>query len=1233
MPSKASLVRAVCALCAAMLLVAAPRAGVAGETAAEAGFQDSTESRASVSGSVVDAASGVALEGVTVTLSGPEGADGAQVAPQRQTTDAEGAFGFSDVEAGTYTVRFARTGFRGSAVTDVAVRAGEDRRVDFPLPLVASAEVPPEPEVAPPAETAASSGADDEPPSPLEEFIVTAEKLEDMISVRIDSDQLLNVVGAEDFSKFAAGDVAEVLERVAGVNVVEGQFAIIRGLEDRYSSTTLNGAAVPSPDPDSQSVQLDLFPSEVVGNLSVAKNFSPELPSNSAGGMINVVTHEYPEDVELSFKAGTGWNENAQDEFIKQQGHLDVDRLVNGFDPIGMKDGVPIYPDLEKWREQGFRFVGGNPVGLASEKSGNFFEDLNDVLESDYVGTLGGKRVFGGREFRFKAVISQETDYETAEGTEEQREPAGPLFGEPQIVFNPDFTTSVLPGKLEEAGDLSLGVLGLSEGSYDVTISQKVRQTTGFTAFGFDLDEEGNHKIDASFLYTRLKDEAVEFQQGGTLTGFDYEEVFRGQLDDAIPPTALENVASGSYIGNTIVARQNALSGPSRGALAISSFNQSTSFETDRDLWVAQGNGDHRFDLLPGLHFSWAYNQARTTQDESAIGMNYFFEPCGYSGLVPCEAGVERIGIEDIGAYPPSLEALGPGQFATRRDLLLSANSIAENSDFYRLDADYELEFSESSRFQIAGGVWVENADRNVNSAFLQTPTYSILDDGSCFGVADSVCVNDTPLGLGGVAFNELGFANGNLSGMQETTSEASRDVDAWHLRGKLTLWDAVDMLGGFRREHLNIQSLNDPFVRNPTTGEVLPFLGGPLTFPPRFLFIDRIDNPFTGEITREAVESRGDDFVFNDQLVGTGVTPGPCIGDDGSIPGIQCVDLVDEQQLAQFFNGRIDEDLLLPSAGFNFRPFEGMILRGAWAKTVARPSFRELGYYVTVEPGTDDLIVGNPNLGLSNVESYDGRLEYTFGTRGDLVAVSYFTKTIDNPIEAIILREPSNLEYNGLYQTFFNNPSTADLWGIEGEARLSFGYLEYIDAMAPYAPDWLEYLSIGGNYTYINAEVARTDVEIARAQRFYGVPEGEVALYESLPPTRRLFNQPEWIANADISFDHPDWGVRATLAYFAISDVLDAAGSATLNPDGTTFSYVPDRYVGSYMDLRATLSKTFLLPGSFGEMTLSATAKNLTNSSRKLIYDTTQTNKEIAEQELRYGRDYSFALTFRRRF
>lgn len=1200
-------------VCAWIVLVAVLLAAPAGaQSDAEASPVDAESSATSavrkgtVVGRVVDAVSGAAIEKVTVVLEGSGASGGAEPTREIAVTKEDGSFEFTSVLPGSYRVEFSRTGYRASTMTDFAVRPDQLSRADFPLP----------PQIA----------ASPDEPAQLEEFVVTAEKIEDLMTLRLESDQLLNVVGAEEFAKFAAGDVAEVLERVAGVNVVEGQFAIIRGLEDRYSSTMLNGAAVPSPDPDSQSVQLDLFPSEVVGNLSVVKNFSPELASNSAGGSINIMTHEYPEDVELSLKAGTGFNQNAQDEFLELEGHTDVNQVIQGL-PATIVDGKPVYPDIKALRADGFRFVGGNPVGIETKKSGNFFDDLGDVLESDYVGTFGGTKEFGGRQFRLKAVLSQETDYSTSQGFDEALEPRAPTYGPPSFEIGGPCPPCIIqiPGKIERSGDLSLGQLSLSEGQYDLTISQKEKQTTGFAGFGFDLDDEGNHRIDTSFFYTKLEEDAVESQAGGYLPGFDYFAVSQQQIvDGVLGPNALENVAPGSFIGDSI--RQVADDGPQKGALAFTDFSSSTSFETDRDLWVAQANGDHTFGALPGLHFSWAYNQARTTQNESALGMAYFYEPCGYSALVPCAPGTSRIDVPR--EFPTSVAALGQGLFAVGNNLLLNANSIEEDASFYRLDADYAIDFSESSTFTLAGGAWVESADRTVDSVFLESATVpqdSASKTCAAGSTSNFACLDETPLGLGRGVFNEIGFSNGNLAGIRPTTNESARDIDAWHLRGKLTLWDTVDLLGGVRGEHIFIQSLNDPFLINPVTGEVVTNLGGPTTFPPRFLFFDRLDNPFTGEVT----DPPPPDFVFNDTLLSTGVVPGPCVGDDGSRGQIQCVDFADRATLQRLFNGEIDRRFVLPSAGFTLRPLEGLFLRGAWGQTVARPSFRELGYYVTVEPGTNDLIVGNPQLGLSEVESWDARAEYTWGGRGDLIAVSYFKKTIQTPIESIIVRNPLNLEVNAsdLYQTFFNNPNTAELWGIEAEARKSFDFL------GSWAPDWLEYLSVGGNYTYIDAEVGRTEVELARSVPFFGARGGDAALFKELAPTRRLFNQPEWIANADITFDHPDWGLKATVAYFAISDVLDAAGTATLGPTGDVLSYTLDRYVGSFSDLRATISQTFRLPGSFGELTFRATAKNLGDSARRLIYDTQQTNKEIAQQELRLGRDYSFSIVFKRTF
>jgi outer membrane receptor protein involved in Fe transport len=1148
-------------------------------------------------GRVFDASTGSALEGVSVVLSWSAGGEAREA---RRISDGEGAFEFGEVPSGTHTLRFERSGYRDSTMTDFVVLAGQPNRADFPLP---------------PAVAAQESG------SAPEEFVVRAEKVEDLLDLRVESDQLLNVVGVEEFSKFSAGDVAEVLERVAGVNIVEGQFAIIRGLEDRYSSSLYNGAPVPSPDPDRQSVQLDLFPSEVVHNLSVAKTFSPELPSNSAGGAIDIVTHEYPDEIQVGAKAGTGYNENAADRFLEFQDHTSVDRIVKGLRPR-LENGVEVFPNIDALEAQGFRFVGGNPVGREADKDGDWLDDIEDVLERDFGGSLAGRKEFGEREFRFKGVISNEVDYTTAEGSVEKRESQDGPGKITSFELNPNPPPFFVPvTRIVRTSELSLGELGTTEGQFDLTTSQREEQTTYYGGFGFDLDDEADHKIDASWFHTSKDEETVELEENGFLPDVDYDAVFQAQQDSESLATLLDGTTG--FISGAI--RPATSASLSSGGLAFASFTESTSFQRDRDLDVKQINGDHRFDDFPGLHFSWSVNEAETTQDDAALGLTYFFEPCGYAGEVPCPAGTSPI--TGVAELPVSPEDLGPGLFVSD-GFTLSGNRVDENSRFYRLDLDYEAAFSDSSSFTIAGGFWREEADREVDSSFLESPGVAARPGNEICtpGATEFYCLDETASGLGGSAFNDLTYANGNLSGIRETESDASRDVDAWHLRGKLTFWEKLDLLGGVRREEIRIESRNDPFFLDPVTGEAVfdSFLG-PSIYPSRYLFLDRLDNPFTGEV----FGTPPDDFAYNDEILGTGVVPGPCTGDDGSRGEIECVDFASVGSLQEAVNGSIDEKLDLPSVGLALRPIEGLTLRGAWSESVARPSFREMGFYVTVEPGSDDLVVGNPTLQLSDVESWDGRVEYTWGTRGDLLAFSYFEKEIQDPIESILVRDPTNAELNAqfaLFRTFFNNPNTADVSGFEVEARKS------IDFLGSRVPDWLEYFSIGGNYTDIDAEVDRTEAELARSEPFYGAVPGE-GRFAGLETSRRLFNQPEWIANADLTFDHPESGWKATLAYFAISDVLDAAGTATLGPSGSPLTFTLDRYVDSFDELRFTISKTLELPRNLGRLTLRATGKNLTDSKRRLIYDPDQTARTIVEREFRVGRDFDFSIGFTRTF
>ncbi len=1070
--------------------------------------EEAQRGEGTVTGQIFDRETGAPVPGVTVILEWPDTEEG-DPRQEIRTTDADGAFEFVGVAAGHYDISFVKSGYRASTMTRFEVAAGELNRADFPLSPVAA-------------------GTGDQVLD-LEAFVVEASAVSEMmnaIELRLDSDQMLNILGAEDLSKFAASDVAEALKRVAGVNIVEGQFAIIRGLEDRYSSTLYNGAPVPSPDPDKQSVQLDLFPSDVVGNLVVAKTFAPDLPSNSSGGSIDILTHQYPEldegeTVEIKLSGGSGFNDRAIDRFLK--------------------------------------LSHGSPTGREA--------DGGDVIESDIGGSVAGRRRVGERELRFKGVVNREVDYTTGEGSIEAKEPL------PTRTFR-----NLSDGAILESGGLSLGELNLSNGNFDLTDSVREKQWTGYLGLGFDLDTEGNHKIDASAFYTKKEEEVVQLKENGYLPNFDYSSLAALQANgDEILPQEYNGFATlGSWIARSV--RNDANDAPSRGPLWFTTFFESESFDRERELRVFQANGDHRFDAVPGLRLTWAANQAKTTQEDAAFGARYFFEPATI-GAPPS-------------SFPSTLDNFGAGEFVANSGIFLSDNDIEENQDFARIDLEYERSFGPDVTVEMRAGGWWERAKRGVDSGFLESP--------SVRGVSQFAILSSTQRELGTAILDALDRSGNAISGLRATSNDSERKIVAWNLGVKATIRDRLDLLAGLRREDISIESNNDPF-----TGEVR--FGAPEIFPTRFLFFDRLDNPSNGEV----FPAPSPDTVFNDQILGISVP----VGQDGF------VDLTDAQSIEALVNGEIDETKTLPSFGITYRPIEGLQLRGAYSRTVARPSFREMGYYVSVEPGSDDLVVGNPQLQLSDVESFDTRLEYTWGTTGDLFALSGFVKTIEDPIESIVVRNPLNLEFDStaLFRTFFNNPSDADLWGVEVEGRKTL--------RIP-GVEFSEFFSAGGNFTYIDAEVDRSEAELARAAPFFGLAPGDTKQFSGLKQSRRLFGQPEWIANADLSFDHPDWGTKATLAFFAISDVLDAAGSANIGPNGQVLSFTIDRYVDSFHQLDFVWSQKI-----WRGLTFKMSVKNLTDSRRKIIYDRDQTRGEIAERAQRFGRDYSFSLSYGLRF
>ena len=133
----------------------------------------------------------------------------------------------------------------------------------------------------------------------MEEYEVTAEEFteqtEQILLERQNATTMMEALGSDFLSRVGAGNAAESISKVSGATIVEGKFAVIRGLNDRYVSTTLNGARIPSADPYRQSASLDLFPSQVIDRVVVKKTFTPDEPGSFTGGGIDIITKSFPE--------------------------------------------------------------------------------------------------------------------------------------------------------------------------------------------------------------------------------------------------------------------------------------------------------------------------------------------------------------------------------------------------------------------------------------------------------------------------------------------------------------------------------------------------------------------------------------------------------------------------------------------------------------------------------------------------------------------------------------------------------------------------------------------------------------------------------------------------------------------------------------------------------------------------------------------------------------------------
>ncbi|MFA6166268.1 MAG: TonB-dependent receptor [Gemmatimonadaceae bacterium] len=248
--------------------------------AAVASFAQSQTPRAGrVVGRIIDAGTGQGLTDVAVQLVGTK---------MGTMSGVDGRFSINGVSAGTVTLFARRIGYQPKTITGLFMDAGKTLEQNISL------------------STATMQ---------LSAVTVSAAAERGSVSEALDQQRIsigvVSSVTAEQIQKSPDGNAAQTVQRISGVSVQDGKYVFVRGLGERYTTSSLNGARVPSPEPEKRVVPLDLFPSGLLQTITTTKTFTPDLPGDFSGASVDIKTREFPAERTYSASLGSGYAQAA----------------------------------------------------------------------------------------------------------------------------------------------------------------------------------------------------------------------------------------------------------------------------------------------------------------------------------------------------------------------------------------------------------------------------------------------------------------------------------------------------------------------------------------------------------------------------------------------------------------------------------------------------------------------------------------------------------------------------------------------------------------------------------------------------------------------------------------------------------------------------------------------------------------------------------------------------------
>ena len=353
-----------------------------------------------IRGSVFDGLTGESLPGVTIYIESNS---------HGTITDLDGKFNLS-IKPGTYDIRISFISYETIKEERINVKEGEVTLLNNISLKEATFEI-------------ASA-------------VITGKAIRNtetaILALKRKSPTLFDGISAANFKKTGDSDAASSIKRITGVSVSNGKYVYVRGLGDRYTKTVLNGVDIPGLDPDRNTLQMDIFPTNIIDNIIIYKSFSVELPADFTGGVVDIELKDFPEERKGSISFSTGYNPNYhfnKDYLTYEGGKTDFLGFDDGTRNIPATSNIPFFAEAisDPNGETGLRYkeiLNNFNSTLAAKKQTSF-------MDYSIGASFGNQKLLKRYTIGYNIALSYKNNTEFYENAE---------FGRYGLASNPDET-------------------------------------------------------------------------------------------------------------------------------------------------------------------------------------------------------------------------------------------------------------------------------------------------------------------------------------------------------------------------------------------------------------------------------------------------------------------------------------------------------------------------------------------------------------------------------------------------------------------------------------------------------------------------------------------------------------------------------------------------------------------------------------------------------------------------